>query len=134
MTDKKYSIQLASDPGEMDRLAEFVNEIAVASGADEDKKHNLHLALNEAVTNAILHGNKQDPAKVVRVTAVISRQDVTVTVTDQGDGFDPDAIPDPRKKENLMKTGGRGVWLLSEFADEVNYNKKGNSVELRFLL
>lgn len=134
MADKRHSIQLASDLNEIDRLAEFVGEIAARAGCNDEKEHHIQLALNEAVTNAILHGNKKDPAKPVTVSAIISSEDVKVTVSDQGSGFDPDTIPDPRKKENLLKTGGRGVWLMFEFADEVRYNEKGNEVALRFLL
>ena len=88
------------------------------------------MAMEEAVMNAIKHGNKRDPSKSVRVVITLSGNQFHACVTDEGEGFNPDAVPDPTLDENLEKTSGRGLMLMSNFIDVVKYNELGNSVEL----
>lgn len=90
----------------------------------------IHMAIEEAVMNAIRHGNQCDPEKVVHVEIEICDRRFFSRVTDQGTGFDPADIPDPTLEENLEKTSGRGVMLMNSFVDRVTYNEIGNSVEL----
>ena len=90
----------------------------------------IHMAMEEAVTNAIRHGNKCDPAKTVHVEIEICGARFYSRVTDQGQGFSPADLPDPTLEENLEKTSGRGVMLMTSFVDKVTYNDAGNSVEL----
>ena len=91
------------------------------------------LALSEAVTNAVIHGNKQDPSKKVFVTASLDENSaIHISVQDEGPGFEPQSLPDPLKEDNLMKPSGRGVFLMKQYADDVSYNDKGNKVTLRF--
>ncbi len=91
---------------------------------------NLKVALGEALANAILYGNRQDPDKKVRVQAELRPGEVVVTVTDEGRGFDPSAVEDPTRPENLERSHGRGLFLLRSLADEVRFNETGNSVTL----
>ena len=88
------------------------------------------MAMEEAVMNAIKHGNKRDPSKHVHVIVNLSDTQFYAQVTDQGLGFDPDDVPDPTLEENLEKTSGRGLMLMKNFVDTVQYNEIGNSVEL----
>ena len=88
----------------------------------------VHLALEEAFINAVRHGNKMDPAKGVRIDYLVEADKVTVSVTDEGNGFDPGAVPDPRYGENLYKPEGRGLFLMRSYMDEVEFNERGNSV------
>ena len=90
----------------------------------------VHLALEEAVMNAIRHGNKCDLTKSVNVVAKISPSRFYIRVTDQGAGFDPEALPDPTADENLDKPSGRGVMLMRIYMSSVEYNAAGNSVEM----
>ena len=90
----------------------------------------IHMAMEEAVMNAIRHGNKCDVEKVVHVLIEICERRFYSKITDQGSGFDPNDLPDPTLEENLEKTSGRGVMLMKSFVDVVTYNDCGNSVEL----
>ena len=126
------TLTLASDLEEIDRVTTFVHNITSRIGCDNETEHRIMLALSEAITNAILHGNRQDPAKSVEVTAQVDSDSLLLTVRDEGKGFNPESIPDPRKEENLHKTSGRGVWLMKEFADEVHFSDNGSCVAIRF--
>ncbi len=132
--DKVLSLTLSSDLEELDKLEAFARNITDAVSCDADKAHQIMLVLTEAVTNAILHGNKQQPEKSVEITAALSPERVVLSVRDQGTGFDPESIPNPLKDENLLKSSGRGVWLMHEFADEVRFRDHGREVELEFHL
>jgi serine/threonine-protein kinase RsbW len=108
---------------------EAVNEAAAAfatvlgrAGIDEDAAFGIDMAFREAVTNAVLHGNKQDESKLVRVTVKTAPDWLEISVRDQGTGFDPVAIPDPTAAENIMKTAGRGIFFMRNFMDEVNWS------------
>lgn len=89
------------------------------------------MAMEEALMNAIHHGNQCAEDKEVHVRIEIWSHQFYSCITDQGCGFDPTELPDPTSEENLEKDSGRGVMLMKSFVDEVIYNDKGNSVELR---
>ena len=89
-----------------------------------------HLALQEAFLNAIKHGNKIDTSKEVKIDYLVSFEKVEISMTDEGNGFDPDAIPDPRIGDNLYKTEGRGLFLMRSYMDVVEFNEAGNRVRM----
>ena len=91
------------------------------SGIDENAAFGIDMAVREAVTNAVLHGNKQDETKFVEITLMRSPAVLEIKVHDQGSGFNPDAIPDPTKDENLLKSSGRGIFFMRNFMDEVDW-------------
>ena len=91
---------------------------------------NLRVALGEAVANAILYGNREDPEKVVQVQAELSSGCARITISDEGPGFDPSAILDPTLPENRRRSHGRGLFLLRSLTDELQFNEPGNSVTL----
>ena len=94
--------------------------------------HGLRMALVEALTNAVLHGNREDPAKTVDIFAGCDgHAQLLIALTDQGDGFDPNALPDPAAAENLCESHGRGVFLMKRLVDEVKFNLGGRQVVLR---
>jgi serine/threonine-protein kinase RsbW len=132
MTEKTIKLTLKSDLQELNRIEAFVKDVEASAELSEEVGGNIMLLLSEAVTNGIIHGNKQNPDKNVVVEAKVKEHVVEILVTDQGDGFDPEDIPNPLAEENLLKTGGRGVYLMKEFADEVWYNDKGNQLKLTF--
>lgn len=90
----------------------------------------VRLALEEALVNAIKHGNRMDPAKVVRIDCRIESEIVRVVIEDQGPGFRPDAVPDPTAEENLERPCGRGIMLMRAFMSLIEYNATGNRVTL----
>jgi serine/threonine-protein kinase RsbW len=91
---------------------------------------NFRVGLTEALANAILYGNKRDLTKRVRVSVVLNDSQVLVEVSDEGNGFDPHGVPDPTLPENLERPGGRGVFLIRQLMDEVEYLNRGSSVRL----
>ena len=90
----------------------------------------VRLALEEALVNAIKHGNKMDRDKVVRVQWQIDEVHVRVVIEDQGEGFTVEEVPDPTDEENLDKPGGRGIMLMRSFMTLVEYNESGNRLTL----
>lgn len=90
----------------------------------------IKLAVEEGVNNAIKHGNKFDASKTVKIIYDIDDKRAIITITDEGAGFVPSAVPDPTADENLEKPTGRGVMLMHAYMDEVTYNCKGNEVRM----
>lgn len=97
-------------------------------GVEEDIIFDIHVGFEEALRNAMIHGNKSNPGKQVSVEAEIKKDAVVITVEDEGDGFDPSGLPDPTLQENLLKEGGRGVYLMKHLMDEVRYENGGRRV------
>ena len=95
-----------------------------------DPRLSLAIALYEALANAIKHGNHNDPAKLVRITAEISRNEATFTVEDEGGGFKVNDIPPPKDPDNLLKPSGRGVLLIKTIMNETRYNVRGNKLTM----
>jgi serine/threonine-protein kinase RsbW len=90
----------------------------------------VRLALEEALVNAIKHGNGLDPNKQVQVVCQVSSQKVRIVIEDEGNGFRPQDVPDPTEDENLEKPCGRGIMLMRAFLSVVEYNERGNRVVL----
>jgi len=124
-------LELPSDVRSIEHAVEYVVRRCQTF---EDHAHRLRLnfrvGLTEALSNAMLYGNDHDPSKRVRVEVTLTAGAIRARITDQGDGFDPCSIPDPTCPENLMKSGGRGVFLMRQLLDEVLYNEQGNEVTL----
>lgn len=127
-------LKLSSTFEELERLEPFVNELQEWAKFKEDDFNRIMLALSEAVNNAILHGNQQDPEKEVDINTKLETGTLIVSVQDEGDGFDPDSIPDPLKEENLLNEGGRGVYLIEQYADGVKFSKGGTKITITFRL
>ncbi|MFP4354990.1 MAG: ATP-binding protein [Phycisphaerae bacterium] len=90
----------------------------------------IRLAMEEALNNAIRHGNAGDPSKKVEVEYEVSPEKVMIQITDEGVGFIPEKVPDPTADENLEKPSGRGIMLIHAYMDEVEYLKRGNCVRM----
>lgn len=90
----------------------------------------VHLAAEEAIVNAILHGNQLDPGKKVHVACEVSPRLVRIRITDEGPGFKPDTVPDCTREDRLDMPGGRGLLLMRSFMTKIEYNDRGNSVLL----
>ena len=96
----------------------------------EDAVFAMNLAMEEAFVNAVKHGNKGDENKNVVIEYDVSDEKVDISVTDQGQGFAPEALADPRCGDNIFSPGGRGVLLVKSYMDVVEYNEVGNSVRM----
>lgn len=124
-----------SELSELEQLPPFLEEVENTFTLSDDVKARLMLVLSEALTNAILHGNKLDSEKLARVKVwTENNEKLCVKVEDEGSGFDPAKLPDPLKEDNLLKPSGRGVYLMREYADSVAYNDRGNILQISFSL
>jgi len=99
-----------------------------ANNFGKDDIFAVHLTLEEAFLNAVKHGNKMDPTKKVKIDYSVDSDKVEISITDEGNGFTPDSVADPRFGEGLYEPGGRGLLLMNSYMDTVRYNEKGNSV------
>lgn len=129
--DKDLILELPNDLRAIPHAVEYVvRRCGSCEGHARRLRLNFRVGLTEALSNAMLYGNSADPSKRVRVEIVISESAITARITDQGDGFDPNGVPDPTTPENLTRPCGRGLFLMRELLDEVHYNDCGNSVTL----
>jgi serine/threonine-protein kinase RsbW len=112
------------------RILQAVAGEMAAAGYIEDDVFAVCLGLNEALLNGIQHGNRGDPAKRVRVSYHVNAERVLAEVDDEGPGFNPATVPDPRAPENLERLGGRGLLLMRAYLTWVRYNAQGNGVTL----
>jgi serine/threonine-protein kinase RsbW len=95
---------------------------------DKDDIFAVHLTFEEAFLNAVKHGNKNDPTKKVKIDYSVTLEKVEITITDEGSGFEPESVDDPRFGKGLYEPGGRGLLLMNSYMDIVKYNEEGNSV------
>ncbi len=118
-------------PGDDARLAQetVVREVE-QRGFDPTSNFAIRLALEEAICNAFKHGNKNDPEKVITLECSVDDEAVVIEITDEGEGFDPESVPDPSVEENLEIPAGRGIVLMKSFMTEVQYNDRGNAVRM----
>jgi serine/threonine-protein kinase RsbW len=131
-TGELYTLQLPSTLESITVLENLIEEIADKFKVSEDAFANMMTCLNEAANNAIVHGNKLNPDKKVIVNADVDAKRAIWTITDEGEGFDYNHLPDPTAEENLEKPTGRGVFILKHLADQCIFNSSGNEVELHF--
>jgi len=135
MTDSSQKkIVLNSTFEEVERLEKYVKTLQKWAGFGEDDHARIMLTLSEAVTNAIVHGNKEEPDKKVVIVGQLSNNTLTLSVKDEGKGFDPDDLPDPLKEENLLNVGGRGVYLIEEYVDRLEFQEDGTKLKMVFEL
>ncbi len=125
------SLQIPSYPGFVAPAAERIVRKLRKSHCIPGKEDDVRTALIEAMANAVVHGNHGDVKKQVRVRCRYEPQDcVSIVVADEGEGFDPAAVPDPTKPQNLQSEHGRGIFLMKTFMDEVRFEKHGTEVHL----
>ena len=127
---EKIEFELPSDLSLMNGVLHYLNERVARLGVIKPDQSNLFIALDEAFVNAVKHGNRNDPRKLVRIIAELSPKEARFTIEDEGEGFKVSEIPDPRDPANLFKTSGRGVLLIYNIMDEVEYNERGNRLTM----
>ena len=125
-------IQIPSISENIRIVESFIDNIKEKFNVDDDLYGNIMVAVTESVNNAIKHGNKCDSSKNVILTADCDENALTITVEDQGKGFDYLNLPDPTAPENILKENGRGIFLMKNLADEVEFENGGNTVSLYF--
>ena len=129
-TNTFTEIQIRSDFHEAKEAEEQIIAAAKQCGYDEDSIFALRLSVEEALSNAIRHGNLYDINKKVDIRYSVSCERIELYVSDEGRGFDPRVVPDPTAPENLEIPSGRGIMLMRVYMNEVEYNERGNQLHL----
>ena len=121
MTDQTTRLVLPSHIEAVADAAAAVTDFIRNCGVSEESSFGIEMALREAVTNAMVHGNQEDESKFIEIIFNCHDNELEIEVRDQGDGFDPAEVPDPTNAENLLKTSGRGIFLMRTFMDEIEW-------------
>jgi len=129
--DQTYNLTLSSTFDQVEIIPDLVDKIASECSLDEDPSETFKLILSEAVTNAIVHGNDENPEKSVHVKVTVTDSAISAEVKDEGEGFEPEEKKDPLKEENLMNIGGRGIFLIEQFADDMEFKENGTMLTFR---
>lgn len=133
MTKQRVSYTLDSTLETVDNAEQTACRIAVEAGFGEDEVLQISMAVREAAVNAVLHGNAYDPDKKVKLDFETTGRELVITIRDQGKGLDPAKIPDPLAPENLLKTSGRGIFLIRSFMDEVQIHPSTTGTEIKLV-
>jgi serine/threonine-protein kinase RsbW len=133
MSGNRVSYTLDSTLETVNSAEETASRMAAEAGFDEDEIMKISMAVREAAVNAVLHGNAYDPNKKVTLAFERTPNDLVIVVRDQGKGLDEKKIPDPLAPDNLMKTSGRGIFLIRSFMDVVEIHPSQTGTELKMI-
>jgi serine/threonine-protein kinase RsbW len=133
MSRNRVSFTLDSTLETVNSAEATAGRMAADAGFDEDEVMKISMAVREAAVNAVLHGNAYDPGKKVTLDFERTGGDLVITIRDQGKGIDLNAIPDPLAPENLLKTSGRGIFLIRSFMDEVEIHPSQAGTEIKLI-
>ena len=128
----ELKLEVPSIPDNIRIVESFIDNAKDKFDISDDLYGNIMVAVTEGVNNAIIHGNQNDSSKNVNLELLLGEKDIKFTIKDQGDGFNHDDLPDPTAPENLEKIGGRGIFLINNLCDAVNFEDNGSKIELTF--
>jgi serine/threonine-protein kinase RsbW len=129
-TASHVTLNLESTLASVETVEQTALDFARRAGFDDDLGSNIAMVVREAAVNAVVHGNKYDPAKSVKASFELTPGQLLIRIADQGEGCDPDTIPNPLAPENLMRSSGRGVFLMKAFMDEVHFRQLTPGTEI----
>lgn len=132
MSENQRVISFPSKTENISVAERLVDDVCEEFSIREDFYGNILISLTEAVNNAMVHGNKLDPEKEVRVKCIVDRPVLRFQIEDEGPGFDYDNLPDPTAPENIEKPNGRGVFLMRNLADNCEFLDDGRIVQIEF--
>ncbi|MCB9223668.1 MAG: ATP-binding protein [Crocinitomicaceae bacterium] len=127
-----HSIEIGSDLNNIPQVESLIDKVCEDLSLNEDYYGNILIAVTEAVNNAIIHGNKNQASKLVKVNVEESNKGIIFSVFDEGDGFDFTNLPDPTAPENIEKPDGRGIFLMKNLSDDVSFDMNGSKVSITF--
>jgi len=133
MSEQRVSYTLDSTLETVNSAEETASRIAAEAGFADEEIMKISMAVREAAVNAVLHGNAYDPGKKVTLNFERTPRDLVITIRDQGRGLDVSNIPDPLAPENLLKTSGRGIFIIRSFMDEVEINPSQSGTEIKLV-
>jgi len=127
----RVRVTLAADRKSVDPVVEQVMEAVRQMKCADGKEDAIELSLQEALANAVVHGAKEDPSKIIEcLVACDEQRGILIIVRDPGPGFDPSAIPACTMGENLFSNHGRGIFLINQLMDEVKFHKNGTEIHM----
>ncbi|MEX0844473.1 MAG: ATP-binding protein [Balneolaceae bacterium] len=129
-----HTLVLKSTYEEVEKVEVILTKLQKELNFSDELYARMMLAVSEAATNGILHGNKLDASKTIEISAYLKDDKLEFVTKDQGEGFKRENLPDPTAEENLLKPSGRGVFLMEEYADEVKFSDGGTKLTLVFKL
>ncbi|MBT8233474.1 MAG: ATP-binding protein [Saprospiraceae bacterium] len=129
---EELELTIKSSPCQIKYVEDFVKNLMCKCKFDQEVYDNILISLTEAVNNAIIHGNKTNNKKLVRVNCTEKTRKVVISISDEGEGFNPKKIKDPTLLENIECCGGRGVFIMKQLSDEIQFLDEGRTVELHF--
>lgn len=127
---EQFQIKIKNDTVAGQQVQERIVKILEDLGYPPRDVFSVRLALEEALVNAIKHGNQMDPAKSVQIDCRVNHDRVRIEIEDEGEGFEPESVPDPTDPENLERPCGRGLMLMRSFMSLIEFNESGNRVTL----
>lgn len=130
----KINIEIPSLRENIRIVESFIDNAKEKFDLNDDIYGNIMIAVTEGVNNAIIHGNKNDKSKNVKITLSLNENEIKFRIMDEGGGFNYHDLPDPTAPENLSNPGGRGIFLMKHLSDEVNFIEDGKVVELIFYI
>jgi serine/threonine-protein kinase RsbW len=130
-TPALHRLVLESDTKNIHQVEDFFLHLNEEYHITEEKLHALLVAVTEAVNNGMIHGNKNDKTKHVTISCILDEKVLTVIIADEGRGFVPEELPNPLHDENLLRAGGRGVFLMKTLMETVSFNENGNEVTMK---
>ena len=128
--EERIAFKMPSELRHLDGVLEYLNERMLRLGIVDAQDSEVLIALDEAIVNAIKHGNKCDPRKAVHIVAEFSAEGVLFSIADEGIGFEREKVPDPTEPCRLLEPSGRGLLLINHIMDEVRFNQCGNRLEM----
>ena len=128
------TLTLDTDMNSISVIEKLIDGQSQMLGIDDEVYGKYMLSVVECMNNAIVHGNKLNKDKKVHVGYKINNERISVWVEDEGDGFDPDVLPDPTTEENVDKDCGRGIFLMRHLSDEIVFSNGGRKVQMTFYL
>lgn len=128
MNSQIKSVTIASEIVKIDTVVNELVDFVVKHSQVE--REDIAFVLSEALTNAVIHGNRQSGGKRVHAQVHLGGGRVVLKVADEGEGFDYETVPNPTRKENLFHTSGRGIFFIRHFMDEVIFNDSGNEITM----
>lgn len=129
---QELMLRIKSSPCQIDCIESFVKNLKAKYKLTQDLHDNILISLTEAVNNAIIHGNKADEKKFVKINCEEKTQKVVIRISDEGVGFNPNKVADPTLQENIECCGGRGVFIMKQLADDIHFLDNGRTVEMHF--
>ncbi len=127
---KQYELVIPSVLERIKYVEDFTEKIAIGMNLSEEDRDSLAIAVTEIVNNAIIHGNRSNPAKKVTIVYLVTMDVLTIQIKDEGAGFDQASLADPRQPENLFKERGRGIFIVKSLMDDIVFEATDTGMQI----